>query len=103
MSDTININPDAPSDDEGSDLISLKDENGREQQFELLDLIDYSGTQYAVLAPVEGEENDDQVLIFEVEDADKETNVLTPVDDQGLADAIFELFRNRNADRFEFD
>ena len=26
MSDTININPDAPSDDEGSDLISLKDD-----------------------------------------------------------------------------
>lgn len=103
MSDTINTNPAAPSDDEDSDLIVLKDENGEPHQFEFLDLIDYSGKQYAVLVPVEGEEYDDQVLIFEVEDAEKETNVMYAVQDQSLADAIFTLFRNRNADRFDFD
>lgn len=103
MPDQNNIHPDAPSEDEGSDRITLTDENGQTQEFEFLDFIDYSDKQYAVLAPLEGEADDDQVLIFEVENADQENNTLIPVTDEGLANAIFELFRNRNADRFEFE
>lgn len=102
MSEKWQNNPGVSSSDDRPDLIRLTDEDGNEISFELLDLIDYSGTQYAVLIPAD-DENADQVQIFRVDDAEKETNVLTPVTDMDLAGAIFELFKNRNADRFDFE
>lgn len=101
MSDTVNSSAGGQSADEDDSIIRLTDDEGNEQEFELLDLIEYGDAQYAVLIPTEEEE--DQVLIFQVEDAEKETNVLTPVSDMDLAGAVFELFRTRNADRFDFD
>ena len=55
------------------DLIVLTDEDGQEVEFELLDLIEYQGEEYAVLYPAEGGE-DELVHILRVvaEDLDEE-------------------------------
>lgn len=83
-----------------NDIITLMDEKGNQSDFEFLDLIDYSAKQYAVLIPTD--EAADQVVIFEVEDADSEDNVFIPVKDMDLAMAVFGLFRDRNKDYYDF-
>lgn len=88
---------------EESSIITLTDSRGRKVRFELLDMINYSGTDYAVMVPAEEGEDADQVLIFRVEDAEKDVNTLTLVDNPETAQAIFELFRTKNANRFDFD
>ncbi len=85
--------------DEAS-IVTLTDEDGTESEFELLDLLSYEGAEYAVLVP--NEEDADQVVIFRVEDGDKETNTLIPVNDQETANAVFNQFKEKNKDKFDF-
>ena len=101
--DRINNIPDEAADTEDVELIVLTDDEGNEERFEFLDMINYSGTDYAVLVPEEGSsDEDDQVYIFRVDDADQETNTLTPVTDEKTAMAIFELFKVKNQENFNF-
>ena len=44
----------------------------------------------------------DQVLIFKVENASLEDNTFSPVEDPDLAQAIFDLFRVKNEEYFDF-
>lgn len=83
----------------GGDLVMLTDDQGNEVRYEFLDMINYSGTDYAVLVPEDGEE----VEIFIVTDADQETNTLTPVTSQETANAVFELFKTANAENYDFN
>ena len=90
----------AGEDEEMDDIITLVDEDGRKVNFEFLDLIEYSCESYAVLVP-EGDE-EDQVVIFKVENADSDNNTFIPITDQDLAMALFELFKEKNADLYDF-
>lgn len=90
----------AEADEDMGDMITLVDEDGRKVNFEFLDLIEYSSENYAVLVPEDDEE--DQVVIFKVENADSENNTFIPVTDQNLAMAVFELFKEKNSDLYDF-
>lgn len=85
---------------ERGEIITLTDPQGNEIDFEFLDLIEYSADSYAVLIPTD--EDADQVLIFKVENASLEDNTFTPVEDPDLAMAVFELFREKNKEFFDF-
>ncbi len=93
------VNPTEAYEDDAS-IVILTDEDGTDSEFELLDIINYSGTEYAVLVP--NEEDADQVVIFRIEDGDQETNTLIPVNSQETANAIFGLFKEKNKDKFDF-
>ena len=79
------------------DLIVLTDEDGQEVEFELLDLIEYQGEEYAVLYPAEGGE-DELVHILRVvaEDLDEEEARYEGLEDQELIEAVYRIFRKRN-------
>ena len=79
------------------DLIVLTDEDGQEVEFELLDLIEYQGEEYAVLYPAEGGE-DELVHILRVvaEDLDEEEARYEGLEDQELIEAVYRIFRTRN-------
>lgn len=83
---------------QSGDLVMLTDDQGNEVRYEFLDMINYSGTTYAVLVPEDGEE----VEIFTIEDGDKDTNTLTPVASQATANAVFELFMTAHAEDYDF-
>lgn len=82
------------------EIITLTDDRGNDIDFEFLDLIEYSSNSYAVLIPTD--EAADQVLIFKVENASLEDNTFSPVEDPDLAQAIFDLFRVKNEEYFDF-
>ncbi len=93
-------------DDDISNIIVLNDENGNEVQFEFLDLIEYESESYVVLLPVleEGEEDDGEVVILKVDDSDESSDEESylSVDDEETLVAVFEIFKEKFKDEFNF-
>ena len=87
-------------------IITLNDENGNEVKFEFLDLIEWENEQYVVLLPVleEGEEDDGEVVILKVEDSDDDTDEesYVSVDDEETLMQIFNIFKEKFKDEFDF-
>lgn len=59
--------------------VVLQDENGKEHEFEVMDVYEIEGKEYAVLVPVE-ETEDDSAFIFRVEQENGE-DVLVDIED----------------------
>ena len=92
-------------DEELSNIIILSDENGEDVQFEFLDLIEYDSEQYVVLLPVaqDDEEDDGEVVILKVEDfGDEEEESYVSVDDEETLAQVFEIFKEKFKDEFNF-
>ena len=106
MADEKNIGTPA---EEEIEIITLTDENGEDMDFEFLDLVEYEGKRYAVLLPpvedVEGEDEneDEEVLILQVEDDGNEENEsYVFVDDDDILTAVFDIFKEKFKDEFDF-
>ncbi|MCR5186346.1 MAG: DUF1292 domain-containing protein [Clostridia bacterium] len=89
-----------------NNIIVLNDENGNEVRFEFLDLIEYESEEYVVLLPVieEGEEDDGEVVILQVDDSDEDSDEesYTSVDDEQTLTAVFEIFKDKFKEEFNF-
>lgn len=84
-------------------IISLTDETGTESDFELLDLIEYKGEEYVVLLPVEDSDEPGEVVILKLEETDNDTEeAYVSVDDEDILMAVFEIFKTKFADEFNF-
>ena len=90
-------------------IVTLKDEDGNDVNFEFLDLIEYEGEEYIVLLPAEEVENEeaDEVVILKTEkledseeNSDEETYV--SVEDEDVLNAVFEIFKEKFKDEFNF-
>lgn len=78
-------------------IISLVDENGEEQEFEIIATLELNEDEYAVLLPMDG--SDEAVIFKVVEEIDGES-VLEYVNDdeefEMVANAYEELVKNSN-------
>jgi len=90
--------------EELDNIIVLNDENGEEVPFEFLDLIELEGEEYVVLLPVEEDEEDaGEVVILKVEDTDsEEEESYVSVDDEEVLNKVFEMFKEKFKDEFNF-
>lgn len=95
---------DSPADDEDSSYILLEDENGKDNKFEFLDLIEYQNRSFIVLLPAEdnGDDDGDMVVILEVKNSDTDYESYVAVENQSLLNRIFTIFKDRNKDVFNF-
>jgi len=82
-------------------ILSLTDENGNEQNFEYLDVIEYEGKEYLFLQPVEDEE--DGIVILEIEPVDEENENYLAIEDMELLEKLYEMFKEKFADYFIFE
>lgn len=85
---------------EGKNIIVLNDDEGNEIELEFLDLIPYGGKEYIVLLPVSNEAN--EVVILQLEEADDETESYISIDNEFTLQAVFEIFKERAKDTFNF-
>lgn len=85
---------------ENDNIIVLNDDDGNEVEFKFLDLIPYRGKEYVVLLPVSDEA--DEVVILQLEEADDETESYISVDNELTLQAVFEIFKERAKDTFNF-
>ena len=92
------------SDEELDNIIVLNDENGEEVKFEFLDLVELDGEEYVVLLPADEEEQEEgEVVILKVEDTDsEEEESYVSVDDEEVLNKVFEIFKDKFKDEFNF-
>ena len=100
---------DENNNEELDNVITLKDEEGNDVNFEFLDLIEYEGEEYVILLPMQEVEEDaepDEVVILQIEkneenaDSDEETYI--SVEDENVLNAVFEIFKDKFKDEFNF-
>ena len=89
--------------EELDNIIILNDEEGNEVKFEFLDLIELDGEEFVVLLPTEDEEDSEEVVILKVEDSeDEEMESYVSVDDEETLNKVFEMFKEKFKDEFNF-
>jgi uncharacterized protein YrzB (UPF0473 family) len=92
--------------EELDNIVILNDENGEEVKFEFLDLIELDDEEYVVLLPVtdDGEEDEGEVVILKVEDTDEESEEesYVSVEDEEILNKVFEIFKEKFKDEFNF-
>ncbi|MEE1060467.1 MAG: DUF1292 domain-containing protein [Ruminococcus sp.] len=82
-------------------IITLTDDEGKEVEFELLDVIEYKGDEYIVL--IENDENADEVVIFQIRSLDEETEEYVSIEDEELLNTIFEIFKKNYEGEINFE
>lgn len=86
--------------DEEMSVLTLTDENGVETEFEYLDVIEYQGTEYLLLMPLEDEQ--EGIVILEIEPVDEENENYLAVEDEATLEAVYALFKERYQDILTF-
>ncbi len=98
---------DENNNEELDNIVILKDEDGNDVKFEFLDLIEYEGEEYVILLPTEEVEDSepDEVVILQIEKAAKNANdeeTYISVEDENVLNAVFEIFKDKFKDEFNF-
>lgn len=83
------------------EIVTLVDDQGNEVEFELLDVVDYEGEEYVVL--IENNEEAQDVVILKIESVDDETENYIGIDDEELLSNVFETFKEKYKDEFDFE
>lgn len=86
--------------------ITLTDDDGKEVEFYLLDIVEYKDDDYMVMIPMdddedmeEDDEEDEVVILKVIRDGEEET--YEGVEDEEILDAVFDLFQQQNAEEDE--
>ena len=82
-------------------ILTLTDENGQDVEFEYLDCIEYGGKEYLVLMPAD--ELATEIVILEVEPVDEENENYLSVDDEGVLNAVYNIFKEKYKDVLTFE
>ena len=79
--------------------------DGNKQTVEHLDTVQVNGSDYVICIPYKEEEDDevDEVIILKMEYDENDDYILVPEEDLEVLDQAYELFKERNADLFDFE
>ena len=87
--------------EEEASILTLTDENGENVDFEYLDCIELDGVEYLVLLPADDAES--EIVILEVEPVDEENENYLSVDDEGVLNAVYNIFKEKYKDVLTFE
>ena len=82
-------------------IVTLVDDEGQEVEFELLDVIEYENEEYVVL--IENDESAEGVVILKIESLDDENENYISIDDEEVLSNVFEAFKEKYKDEFDFE
>ena len=80
------------------DIIILVDENGEEQEFEVLDTVEYDGENYVVLI----KDDDEEVTILKIVSEEGDDLELISCEDD-VIEEVYQILKEKNADNFDFE
>ena len=85
-------------------LIDLYDEDGNEKTFEHLDTVKYKDEEYVICIPYDEEEEEvTEVVIFKIATDENGEELLEQVFEPEVMAPVYDIFRDRNADLFDFE
>ena len=87
--------------EEEASILTLTDENGENVDFEYLDCIELDGVEYLVLLPADDEQS--EIVILQVEPVDEENENYLSVEDEGVLNAVYNIFKEKYKDVLTFE
>ena len=82
-------------------IIVLLDENDKKVEFKCLDLFKFKDSDYIILSPVITKEEEEEIVIMKLR-KDGEEDICISIDDEEELEEVFEEFRQRTNDEFNF-
>ena len=73
-------------------LVTLIDEDGNEQDFEVIEIFEVDGKEYVAIAPPLGEEDDDEVMVFRLEVDGNGEELLHDIEDDAEWDKVADAY-----------
>ena len=95
-------NEDFAEEEYEAEIITLEDDLGNEKDFEFLDVVEYDGDEYIILLPVE-EEEQNEVMILRIDSVDDENENYVGIDDEEILQKVFDIFKERYKDDYDFE
>ena len=89
------------SEEELDSILTFTDEDGNEEQFEYLDVVEYEGEEYLLVLPV-GEDSN-EVLIFLIQPVGEDEENYLPVENEETLEAVYAIFKERIKDILIFN
>ncbi len=93
--------------EENEFLVDLFDDEGNMKTVEHLDTVQVDGVDYVICVPYKEDESEDdeaeEVIILKMETDENGEKVLVPDEDLETLDRAYEIFKERNADLFDFE
>ena len=105
MEENLN-NPHSHTDDELNEednIITLQNEDGEDINFEFLDFVEFEGNSYVVLLPQDEEAEEVVILKEEGVTDDGENESYVSVEDDRVLQSVFDIFKNKFSDEFDFE
>lgn len=99
--ETKNIFENEEEMEEEGNIITLTDPDGNDVEFELLDSIEYKDEIYLIL--IETVDDEGVTILKLVEGENEDDDELVTLEDEAVADAVYEIFKERNKDFFDFE
>ncbi len=76
-------------------IIELFDDNKQPHKYELLDIVNYKGSEYVVLLPEDVLFNNEVEIFKTKHSSDKSATLYEPVKDNYINHMIYEIFKNK--------
>ena len=83
------------------EMLVLENDLGETERFYVLDVIEHEGMEYLVLAPENEDSFEKEIVILEIRYIDDEEEYVG-IEDEELLEAVFQKFRKRRKDEFDF-
>ena len=95
------------SEEYGNDIVTVVDDEGKQHEFEILDMIETDDGRYVALLPIYDDPNealndDGELVILTVKEENGE-DVLLPIEDDDEFDEIAEIFEERLSELYEVE
>lgn len=92
-----------PEEEYEAEIITLEDDLGNEKDFEYLDTVEYDSDEYIILLPMDEDEDAAEVMILRVDSLDDEHELYVGIEEEDVLQAVFDIFKDRYKDDFDFE
>ena len=87
---------------EQENIVVLCDEEGNELEFELIDTVEYQDNEYAMLLPTDEDAEEIVILQIVADPEDEEMIDFVTIEDEAVIEAVYDIFKDRLQDEFDF-
>lgn len=92
------------AENQNENILELIDEDGNTVPFEHLDTVRIDDEDYIICIPYDDDEEEvTEIAMFKIDKDENSENCLSQVIDETLAEKIYDEFKKRNEDKFDFE
>lgn len=81
-------------DEEMDDVLILVDDENQEHPFQMIDMVEVDGAQYAVLVPLEEDAEDDEAIILKIVVDENGEEVLYDIEDDDEWEKVVDIWND---------